>query len=1364
MPERSRGNTDPPFEPTPELTSLLLSSAPPIVWTWDPDTGCTFASDAWSRILGRDPLEAHGEGWAASVHPEDADSFHACREAMNRNEPFAAEYRLRRADGSYAVLNDQGFPMRAGSEPGPFLGAALEVTDQREDERSGRSRAERLDRVTRALSSSTTVEEAADAVFDDALGALGAPFGGLGLASPDGRTLSIDRLRGFEVKRQSWRAIPVDDDLPVTRAFRERRSAFYPSTDAVVRAFPDLQGELLPYQARAAMPLRVDGQVLGVLYVAFDEAREFDSPTRAYFEEVADRIAHALERARVFDAARRSEVETHALQRVTADLAAAISVEDVERVTTRSARDAVGADACLLGLIDVELGRVVYADTDAYPSDLRDLLPTSLEAGTSPVADVAASGRSRTFETSEQLIDAYPALAGLLDRLPYRARAFVPVFGSGVTLGVLVASSARPGRFTADGVRLLDAIGSQCGQSLERARLYRDAEDAAHRAGLLQAASLSMAEAIEIDEIAEHAVSFAVDLVGAEIGALLVIDPDHGRLAVAREVGAPRRLLERWADTPLRQQPVFARSIESRRARWLSLGDLRSVDPTAADDIEPLGATSLSVVPLVSAGEVLGFLVLARSDPALPTPEHREVLVMFGERVAAAVHRANLLDAERRTRRELERALSRLSRLQAVSAAISQAIPVQEVADTALDASMEAFNATGGGVYLPDGEVLRCVAARGVFTSAAAGTLEAIPITADMAMCAAFAGGHVGWVPTEEEWRRRYPDGAALFDGVARSSIAIPFVVEDRVLGVMTLVFRGEEVLDRPERRLARTIGHQAAVALERSLLHEREMARSRRTERLQQLIAELATSTTPVGVAASLTSSELDVVSATGAAVLLVDESDGRIELAAARGYPPEVIDALVRIEDAPGRAAIATQRPSFLTSAEAIAERHPDLAGAFGEALAEMPMLVRGEAVGAIVLSFDRARPFDLEQIDMLAAIASEAAQATQRARVTQREREISRTLQASLLPDEPTSSWKGASVATWYSAGTDHLDVGGDWYDAIELPNGKLGVSIGDVVGRGLRAAASMGQLRSALRGLALQLHGPGATLEALNRFAEMTSGTELATVAYGEFDPVTATFTYACAGHPPPVACIGGTVRLLDEGRSPLLAAGYDGRRPEATVALPPGSTLVLYTDGLVERRDEPFHVGIERLRATLADALDQELPQMAETLIETLLLDQDRSDDAAVLCLRTGIPTSFSMAIPGVADELRLVRQRLRGWLTVRRSSVGDTEALVLAVNEAVANAIEHGYRETSGMVEVRGDSDGDLVEITIADRGSWREEEPDHARGRGMSLMRTLVDEVEVRPSAAGTTVVLRHTLEDGRPTRPPLVDASDQR
>ncbi len=1459
MPERPAPRAATPSEAfPPERLSDVLERAPAIVWLWDPEAGCTYVSAAWTRILAREPAEAMGDGWAGSVHPDDRDAFEACRAAMRRNEPFATEYRLRRDDGTYATVHDQGYALEPGVVAGPFLGAALEVTAQRaaetlvraseallsavaegmgvalgvkdragryliandamsatlgvapgaavgrtdreldlidwdrrdaqdqavltgadpiriEDdvegttvlttksplrgpgddidgvivvgtdisaERRRRARAERLDRVTQALSSSTSVQEVADAVFLEALDALEAPAGALGLTESDERSIAITRLRGFESKRDPWRSVSIEvEDTPITRGVRDRASAFYGSADALIESFPDLAGQLLDYEGRAVLPLRSDRGVLGVLYVAYEQERAFDAGEQAYALEVADRIAQALERARLFDAARRSDEQTRMLQGVTADLGGALTVLEVELVTTRSACAAVGADACLLAIVDATRTSVRYAETDVYPDDLRALLPTTIETGTSPVADVIASGASLVFETSEALVAAYPRLAGLIDHLPFRSRVFAPVGAPGDAAGVLITSSGETGHFDAGAVRLLEAIGGQCGQALQRAILYRDARAASERAEALQTATTAIAEATTVDQVAEPAVTFSMELVDATIGGLLLIDADANRVTVARQVGASAQLFEGlWDATVDGTARLPMRSLT---------GDaLRRRTERRRDELEAIGIVSVLLLPLRSGGDALGFLALGRRDDAALATEIREVLESLAERVGAAVHRARLLDTERRTRRDLERALSRLSRLQAVSDALSQAVAVEEVAASALDASMDALRAIGAGAYLVDGDVLRLIAARGVFASAASGRLDEIPVDADMAMCAAFASGTVEWVSTHDEWRRRYPRGAFLFDGIARSSIAIPYVVKDRVLGVMTLVFADESALDRPERRLARTIGHQAAIALERSQLYEREMARSRRTEQIQHLIAELAASQTAGAIAAVLTSTALDVLGACAAAVILLDGGNGdAVDVAAARGYPRPVLEAIRTDDAAPGRVAIQRGRSALLGNIDAVRDRYPELAADLGEAIAELPMIVGGATIGALLVSFERPQPFDVEQFDLLTAIASEAAQATQRARVSQREREISRILQDSLLPHEPISSWNGAQVTTWYSAGTEYLDVGGDWYDVIELPDGRLGVSIGDVVGRGLRAAAAMGQLRSALRGLALEMRGPGATLQALNRFAASAPGTELATVAYGEYDPMSGAFVYACAGHPPPVACLDGRAVVLEGGRSPLLAAGYDGDREEGSCILPPGSTLILYTDGLIERRDEPFHRGVDRLRATLERTSDRDPAELVEEVVDTLLGPRERTDDAAVLVLRTGSPISFAATLDGSPEELRPLRHRLRAWLDLRRCPPEDAEAVVLAANEAAANAIEHGYRGSAGPVEIAGDVVDSVVTITVVDHGVWLASDPDPARGRGIPLMRTLMDDVEVERLDPGTKVVLRRRV-----------------
>src|SRR6185295_10710446 len=312
------------------------------------------------------------------------------------------------------------------------------------------------------------------------------------------------------------------------------------------------------------------------------------------------------------------------------------------------------------------------------------------------------------------------------------------------------------------------AIGGQCGQALQRAILYRDARAATQRASALQEATLAIAEAMTITEATEPAVSYALDLVDAEIGALVLVDPETHRLDVAHEIGVPEALLRRLGNLPVDAIAIVDDAVTSRRGQWRAIDELRRLDPEIAADLDAVGIGSFGVLPLISGGGVLGVLELARPG-APPDRMIRDTLEAFAERVGAAIYRAQLLETERRTRHQLERTLSRLSRLQTVSDAISQALPVEEVADRALSASIEALGALGGGAYLAEGGSLRLIAAEGIFTSAVGDRLDVVPVDADMAMCASFASGTVNWLPTYREWKRRYAFGASMFEGIARS-------------------------------------------------------------------------------------------------------------------------------------------------------------------------------------------------------------------------------------------------------------------------------------------------------------------------------------------------------------------------------------------------------------------------------------------------------------------------------------------------------------------------------------------------------------------------------------------------------------------
>ena len=236
--------------------------------------------------------------------------------------------------------------------------------------------------------------------------------------------------------------------------------------------------------------------------------------------------------------------------------------------------------------------------------------------------------------------------------------------------------------------------------------------------------------------------------------------------------------------------------------------------------------------------------------------------------------------------------------------------------------------------------------------------------------------------------------------------------------------------------------------------------------------------------------------------------------------------------------------------------------------------------------------------------------------------REREVALALQRSLLSGELPDG-EGVRIEVVYRPAERSLEVGGDWYDAfwLDAPR-RVGVAVGDVVGSGLEAAVTMGQLRSAVRAFAAMDLGPGALLEALERYAQRHGVGRMATLAYAEVDVAVGTVRYACAGHPPPaVVDAAGGANLLWDGRSlPLDAGMAPASRPEATFALAAGGALVLYSDGLVERRDRPLRAGLD----ALVEALERRSIGPPGRLCEGVaddLLDRGGDDDVCSLALR-----------------------------------------------------------------------------------------------------------------------------------------------
>ena len=288
-------------------------------------------------------------------------------------------------------------------------------------------------------------------------------------------------------------------------------------------------------------------------------------------------------------------------------------------------------------------------------------------------------------------------------------------------------------------------------------------------------------------------------------------------------------------------------------------------------------------------------------------------------------------------------------------------------------------------------------------------------------------------------------------------------------------------------------------------------------------------------------------------------------------------------------------------------------------------LPLAVPGRAFGYLRLARDAGRPaFAPSDRDFARDLADRAALAIENARLYQHERDVAATLQDSLLAG-PSPRDPRLEVAAWYHPADDGLHVGGDWHDAFRVAPGRFGLVVGDVVGRGLPAATAMGQLRSAIRALALAGLDPAAVLERVDAFVAEDDAMRMATAIYVELDAEQGRATIASAGHPPALLLVHGAApRFVWEGRSPPLGV-FAGPVPrvQTEVAVPPGSRVLLYTDGLVERRGEIVDAGLDRLAAAASRLAGVPLPVLVDGLTGELMAGGAVADDACLLAVATG---------------------------------------------------------------------------------------------------------------------------------------------
>jgi PAS domain S-box-containing protein len=440
-------------------------------------------------------------------------------------------------------------------------------------------------------------------------------------------------------------------------------------------------------------------------------------------------------------------------------------------------------------------------------------------------------------------------------------------------------------------------------------------------------------------------------------------------------------------------------------------------------------------------------------------------------------------------------------------------------------------------------------------------------------------------------------------------------------------IWRGDEVIEWVGAN-ADVTGQREAEEM-RGRLTEQLSAAALRTARLQQATSMLAEALTVSQVVQVITEVGRSAIGADRSAVALLDDAKLRLRIVTPSGEASGLVREDIAVSDPTVLSvAVRESRPFLAENPDSLrlqlgrGEMELFLRHTDERAWVGLPLLAAGAPIGALRFSFTRPREITEEERVFLEALAGQCALAVERALLFEREHRTAETLQRSLLPDS-LPQLPGIQLAARYHPATRHVQVGGDWYDAFRLPDDRLAIAVGDVMGKGVLAAAGMGRVRNALRALALNDPRPAAVLSGLDRLFSATEGEEqFTTVAYAVIAPDTGVGVFSNAGHPPPLI-VSKTESARVSTREPGTPLGWPSQRQQTNFSIAPGNTVVFYSDGLVENRRRGVDAGLDELVGVAADAAPEVVgdpERLVDYLVDRMLAGYEQDDDVTVLAL------------------------------------------------------------------------------------------------------------------------------------------------
>ena len=576
------------------------------------------------------------------------------------------------------------------------------------------------------------------------------------------------------------------------------------------------------------------------------------------------------------------------------------------------------------------------------------------------------------------------------------------------------------------------------------------------------------------------------------------------------------------------------------------------------------------------------------------------------------------------------RSTERAARLQSVTAALARAATPSDVAAVVVSEGVSALGAVGGSLLIPEDDHLRVPGAVG-YSADLLARLDAEPLDADLPAAVALRTAVPVWIESGDERDAQFPLLADL-EPATLALCAVPLSSAGRVLGVLRFSFDAPRLFDADARRFTTALAAQTAQALDRTTLFVAERAAKERWVHLSEASQALSSSLEPAETLSRLTALLVPRL-ADWAVVHLYEPGAGPPQVGAMAHRDPAVVEALRGMVmaqpldvDAPGGVGevIRTRRslrysrvPDHVRDRAVAAAPRAELRAAIDPTTGiAVPLIARGRVLGALAIARTSGAAYTQDDLEFVEDLAARAGVAMLNAQQYQRERDVAVTLQRSLLP-QTLPRLPGLRLAWRYLPGGTGSDIGGDWYDVIPIGDGTVGLVIGDVMGRGVQAAAVMGQLRATARAYATADLRPREVLERLDLAVGGLEQSQITTVLYGVLDLASGELVVASAGHLPPlVVPTAGEPHYLDVTPGPPLGTGspsYDEHR----VVLAPGTTLLLYTDGLVEDHERPVDVGLDLLRDAARAAAGPD--DLCDRAVAELGRDNS-ADDVALLAV------------------------------------------------------------------------------------------------------------------------------------------------